>query len=196
MNGSENGYAGALFFTLISLGALIKLEGVIGWTVGAGCACLAAISLRLAFIKSAQEIEENHQRMEIQFQQLRSKVGETSATNFEAMNSINDAAQLVQKNLLEIRVRLAELDNLTQIAEDSQLLRSTLANLNENFSAINSELENKFEQLNTIEQVNKANLQTIMKLLQLVAQLIKNQSYAKDLEKINSSLVMLAEKIK
>ena len=196
MNGSENGYAGALFFALMSLGAILKLDELVGWFVGAGCAVLSAICLRAALIKSAQAAEEDHQRIEIQFQQLRSKVSEMSAANVETMNSINDAAQLVQKNLLEIRVRLAELDNLTQIAEDSQLLRSTLANLNENFSAINSELENKFEQLNTIEQVNKANLQTIMKLLQLVAQLIKNQSYAKDLEKINSSLVMLAEKIK
>ena len=196
MNGSENGYAGALFFALMSLGALIKLDDIIGLIVGAVCAILSAISLRLAVIKSAQAVEEDHQRIEIQFQQLRSKVNEASAVNAEAMNSVNDAAQLVKENLQVIRVRLAELDNLTQIAEDSQLLRSTLANFGENSSAINSELEKKFEQLNEIETANKASLQTILKLVQLVAQLIKNQTYSKDLEKINSSLVRLAEKIK
>ena len=196
MNGSENGYAGALFFALMSLGALIKLDDIIGLIVGAVCAILSAISLRLAVIKSAQAVEEDHQRIEIQFQQLRSKVNEASAVNAEAMNSVNDAAQLVKENLQVIRVRLAELDNLTQIAEDSQLLRSTLANFGENSSAINSELEKKFEQLNEIETANKASLQTILKLVQLVAQLIKNQTYSKDLEKINSSLVRLADKIK
>ena len=196
MNGSENGYAGALFFALMSLGALIKLDDVVGLIVGAVCAILAAISLRFAVVKSAQAVEEDHQRIEIQFQQLRSKFNEASAVNAEAMNSVNDAAQLVQENLQVIRVRLAELDNLTQIAEDSQRLRSTLENFGKDSSAINSELEKKFEQLNEIETSNKASLQTILKLIQLVAQLIKNQTYSKDLEKINSSLVRLADKIK
>ena len=196
MNCSENGYAGALFFALMSLGALIKLDDVVGLIVGAVCAILAAISLRFAVVKSAQAVEEDHQRIEIQFQQLRSKFNEASAVNAEAMNSVNDAAQLVQENLQVIRVRLAELDNLTQIAEDSQRLRSTLENFGKDSSAINSELEKKFEQLNEIETSNKASLQTILKLIQLVAQLIKNQTYSKDLEKINSSLVRLADKIK
>ena len=192
MNGSENGYAGALFFALISLGALFKLENEVGWIVGSLCATLAAISLRFALIKSAQAVEEDHQRIEIQFQQLRNKVAETSAVNAEAMTSVDDAAQLVQENLQVIRVRLAELDNLTQLAENSQGLRSSLASLAENSSA----LEKNFEQLNAISETNKANLQTILKLLQLVAQLIKNQPYSKDLAKINSSVAKLAEKIK
>lgn len=192
MNGSENGYAGALFFALISLAALLKLEDIFGWAVGAGCAILSAICLRTALIKSAQAVEEDHQRIEIQFQQLRNKVGEVSSLNVEAMNSVNDAAQLAQENLQVIRVRLAELDNLTQIAEDSQKLRSTIAGLGENSSA----LEKNFEKLNTIEEANKENLQTILKLVQVVAQLVKNKSYAKDLEKINSSIAGLADKIK
>ena len=78
MNGSENCYAGALFFTLISLGAILKVADVFGWIIGVGSAVLAAISLRLALIKAAQAVEEDHQRIEIQFQQLRNKVIETS----------------------------------------------------------------------------------------------------------------------
>ncbi|MBR4642337.1 MAG: hypothetical protein IKO74_06385 [Selenomonadaceae bacterium] len=192
MNGSENGYAGALFFALMSLAALLKLEDIFGWAVGAGCAILSAICLRAALIKSAQAVEEDHQRIEIQFQQLRNKVGEVSSLNVEAMNSVNDAAQLAQENLQVIRVRLAELDNLTQIAEDSQKLRLTIDGLGENSSA----LEKNFEKLNTIEEANKENLQTILKLVQVVAQLVKNKSYTKDLEKINSSIAVLADKIK
>lgn len=231
MNGSENGYAGALFFALMSLAALFKFEDALGWLVGAVFAILSAICLRVALIKSAQAVEEDHQRLEIQFQQLRNKVGEVAAVNVESMDSIVDAAKLAQENLQVIRVRLAELDNLTQIAEDSQKLRSIVTNPKENFSMINSELEklsaiavdirenlktihptklddfnqpspnfselnSELKRLNVIEDVNKANLQTILKLLQVVAQLLNNKPYSKDLEKINSSLAALAEKIK
>lgn len=196
MNGSENGYAGALFFALMSFGAFLKLEDFVGWIIGVICAVFATICLRFALIKAAQAVEEDHQRIEIQFQQLRSKVSELSVVNATAMTSVTDATQTVQENLEIIRVRLAELDNLTQIAENLQRLNATPKNSVENPPALTLELEKKFEQLNTIEDANKASLQTILKLLQVVAQLIKNQSYTKDLEKINSSIVKLADKIK
>lgn len=196
MNGSEYGYAGALFFALMSFGAFLKLEDFVGWIIGVICAVFAAICLRFALIKAAQAVEEDHQRIEIQFQQLRSKVSELSVVNATAMTSVTDATQTVQENLEIIRVRLAELDNLTQIAENLQRLNATPKNSVENPPALTLELEKKFEQLNTIEDANKASLQTILKLLQVVAQLIKNQSYTKDLEKINSSIVKLADKIK
>ena len=188
MNGSENGYAGAIFFALMSLGAMLNLEDFFGWIVGALFALLAAICLRAAVVKSAGSVEEDHQRIEIQFQQLRNKVNEAAAVSAEAVTSTRDAARLVQENLEIIRVRLAELDNLTVLAENSQQLRSSVKNFGENSSALNSELEKNFERLN-------ASLQSISKLLQLVAQLIKNQS-AKDFEKINSSIILIDDEIK
>ena len=194
MNG-ENGYAGALFFALMSLGALLKLEDSVGWIVGAGCALFAAIFLRAALSKSAQTVEEDHQRMEIQFQQLRNKVGEAAAVSAQAVTSTNDAARLVQENLEVIRVRLAELDNLTVLAENSSALKSELK---KNSFKLNSELEKISSTLNSepenFEQLN-ANLQTISKLLQLVAQLIKNQS-ARDFEEINSSIILIDDEKK
>lgn len=195
MNGSENGYAGALFFSLMSLGALLKLDDVGSWFVGVICAVFAAISLRLAFIKAAQAVEENHQRMEVQFQQLRSKIIETSTATIEAMSSVNDAAELARDNLQTIRVRLAELDNLTQLAESAAEIKTTIASLEENSVALNVILEKDFEQFRTIEEMNKESLQTVLKLLQLIAQLMKNPAYAKDLEKINSSFEKLAVRL-
>ena len=156
MVGKEVGFAGALFFSLMSLGAFIKLDDIIGLGGGVLCAILAAACLRVALIKSAQTAEDDYQRLEVQFQQLRNKINEISAVNVESANSITDAAQIVQENLQVIRVRLAELDNLTQIAEKS--------------SAANSELE----KLNATADANKANVQTVLKLLQLVAQLIND----------------------
>lgn len=215
MNGSENGYAGALFFALMSFGALLKLDDIGGWIVGAICALLAAVSLRRALVKTAQANEEDHQRMEIQFQQLRSKFGETSTASVEAMTSVSDTAQLLQENLQVIRVRLAELDNLTQLAKSAEDIRLTIAGMDENSSALNAELEKilyavqaqdknaapdaevvnalaeELKKLNAIEETNKANLQTVLKLLQLIGQMLKSPSYAKELDKINASIEKL-----
>ena len=100
MNGSENSYAGAIFFALMSLGAFLKLDDTNGLIVGAVGALLAAISLRRALIKSAQAAEEDLQRIEIQFQQLRNKITETAESTATAMESVNVAAQLVRENIL------------------------------------------------------------------------------------------------
>ncbi len=154
MNSSENAYAGALFFALLSLGALLKMDGIFSWFIGAGSAVLAALSLRFALVKAAQEAEDNHQRLEIQFQQLRSKVIETSEANITAMTSVNDAAQLAHDNLQTIRVRLAELDNLTQIAEYAAELKTTIASLEENSAALNLTLEREFERLRAVEETD------------------------------------------
>lgn len=193
MNGSENCYAGALFFALISLAAILKVDDIFGGLIGAGSALLAAISLRRAMVKAAQSVEEDHQRMEIQFQQLRSKVIETSEANITAMNSVNDAAKLIQENMEVIRVRLAELDNLTQLTEHTKDINSSVASLEENSSALNVTLEKEFETLNTLAETNKASLQNILKFLQLVEHLLKNPAYVKDLEKINSTFAKLSE---
>ena len=194
MNGSENGYAGAIFFALMSLGALVKLEDFFGWGVGALFAFLAAIFLRAAVTKSASSVEEDHQRIEIQFQQLRSKINEAANVSAEAMTSVSDAARLVQENLEVIRVRLAELDNLTQIAENLHAIRSPA--LEKNFSVLNDELTKNFERLNSIEEANKENLQATLKLLQVVSQQIKNQSYARDLEEITSPIILIDDEKK
>ena len=215
MNGSENGYAGAIFFALMSLGALIKLEDFFGWSLGALFAFLAAIFLRAAVTKSASSVEEDHQRIEIQLQQLRRKVSETSSLNAAAMSSVNDVAQIVQENLQVMRVRLGELDNLGELMRNTEGIRSILASLEENSSALNATVEKflssvaaqeksadstelviqsfgalaeEVKLFNETSAANKHSLQTVLKLLQLVAQVVKNPAYAKSLDKIGSSV--------
>jgi len=215
MNGSENGYAGALFFALVSLGAILKVDDVVGLFVGAASALFAAVSLRRALVQSAQAAEEDHQRIEIQLQQLRRKVSETSSLNAAAMTSVNDAAQLVQENLQVIRVRLGELDNLSDLSRNAEGIRSSLASLEENSAALTATLEKflssvaaqeksadstelvvqsfgalaeEVKLFNETSAANKHSLQTVLKLLQLVAQVVKNPAYAKSLEKIGSSV--------
>ena len=215
MNGSENGYAGALFFALVSLGAILKVDDVVGLFVGAASALFAAVSLRRALVQSAQAAEEDHQRIEIQLQQLRRKVSETSSLNAAAMTSVNDVAQLVQENLQVIRVRLGELDNLSDLSRNAEGIRSSLASLEENSSALNATVEKflssvaaqeksadstelvvqsfgalaeEVKLFNETSAANKHSLQTVLKLLQLVAQVVKNPAYAKNLDKIGSSV--------
>ena len=250
MNGSENGYAGALFFALISLGTILKVDDVVGLFVGAASALFAAVSLRRALVKSAQANEEDHQRIEIQLQQLRRKFSETSSINVAAMSTVNDVAQIMQDNLQAIRVRLSELDNVPDLTRNIEGIRSALANLEEHSSALNVTFEKflsavtpqekssdstevveksfttlnttleKFlsavksqekssdstkivttsftalaaevKQLNEISAANKQALQTVLKLLQLVGQGLKNPSYSKNLDSINSSVETLA----
>ncbi|MBQ7454111.1 MAG: hypothetical protein IJS69_03565 [Selenomonadaceae bacterium] len=195
MNGSENGYAGALFFALISFGALLKIDDVIGWSVGAVSALLAAISLRRALVKSAQSIEEDHQRMEIQFQQLRNKVIETSAANLTAMTSINDTSQVVQENLRAIYVRLKELEKLNTLAKNSAATYDELKKFSVEVKSKSdsSEILDELKKISALEEENKANLQTVLKLLQIVGQMMKSSPYAKELKKISASLEKIAE---
>lgn len=186
MTDSENAYAGALFFALVSLGALLKLNDIAGCLIGAGSALLAAISLRRALVKSAQTTEENYQRMEIQFQQLRSKIIETSEVNITAMNSVHAAAQLVQDNMQVIRVLLADLAHLTQFAELTEEFQSTVASLDENSAALNLTLEREFEKLRAIEETNKENLQNIVELLPILSNATNNSTLEREFEKLRA----------
>lgn len=264
MNGSENWYASAIFFALISFGTFLEFDDVIGVAGGAANAILAAISLRRALAKSAQAAEEDHQRMEIQLQQLRSKIMETSTASIEAMNAMNDAAHLLQENLQTIRVRLAELDNLTSLAKsteeiqtqltllsnltllaksteeiqmqlaelnnltplaksaeeinarlaepenlmrlvkDIEAINTAVASLEENSFAHNAELEkivvalqsqestpsglvDELKALNTTSKASEVGLQTILKLLQVIGQMMKTPAYSKDLDTLKAA---------
>ena len=193
MNGSENGYAGALFFALISLGALLKLDDSVGWIVGAICALLSAISLRRALIKAAQANEEDHQRIEIQFQQLRNKIAEITSSTATAIESVNDAAQLVQENMRLFSARLDEFDNLDRLIASVESVGTTLAALDENSSALNAEIEKFFVAFQ--EQDNSAavtvELEKIVasvgKLNSNLAEIVKRDKSV-DLAKIVSSV--------
>lgn len=207
MNGSENGYAGALFFTLVSLGALLKIDDVTSYAIGAGAAILAAVSLRYALNKAAQTTEENHQRMEVQFQQLRTKIIETSSATTTAMNSLNDVTKLLQDNLKIIREQSISLDNLINFAKSFEEVNLTLTGLEENSAALNIELEKiyvaiqsqekfsdseGFKKLIAVEEMNKANIQSVLKILNFVAQIMKVPIYGKSLERINATIEKLA----
>ena len=223
MNGSENGFAGALFFALIALGAILKIDDAIGLAVAVGAAMAAAIFLRRGFIQAANAAEDDHQRIEIQFQQLRQKINEGYSATTDAMNAITETSNTLQENLQGIRSRLAALDNLTALAETTSAVGASMKSmedssasteinvrrLGERFSDVanavekNSETINElskslsgdFKKLQTSNEENKTSLQTAVKLLGVVGQLLKTPAFTKDLEKIQNSIDSIGTKI-
>ena len=234
LNGSENGFAGALFFSLVSIGALLKVDDIIGWGIGAFSALAAAICLRKALAQAADAAEDDHQRIEIQFQQLRNKVGESSSHTASAMSSIGETSDTLREDLQGIRSRMATLDNLSQIAETSGAMGAALQRIEDNTSEFNSSLKKILEgfdaQKNSsqelaekIEKITEKNsaaveklsesvgedlkkisaaceekknsVQTGIKLMQVVGQMIKAPAFAKDLEQISVAMDALTIKL-
>ncbi len=223
MNGSENGFAGALFFSLVSLGAILKIDDIIGLIVAVISAVAAATFLRRALTNAADAAEEDHQRIEIQFQQLRQKINEGYGTTAEAMSAVTETSNLLQENLQGIRSRLATLDNLSALSETIAAIGASIKSiedssasteinvrrLGEKFSDVansvekNSETMNElsksfsadFQKLQEIGEENKSSLQTSVKLLGVVGQLLKVPAFAKDFEKISDSIDELGNKL-
>ena len=216
MNGSENGFAGALFFSLIALGAILKIDDVVGFAVAFIGAVAAAAFLRRAFIQMQISAEDDHQRMEIQFQQLRQKINEGYTATAEAMNAVTETSESLQENLQGIRSRLATLENLTSLAETVSAVGASVKSiedsnasteinvrrLGEKFSDVSNAVEKNsetvgelsknlsanFEKLQSLSEENKSSLQTAVKLLGVVGQLLKSPAFAKDFEKMQTSL--------
>ena len=223
MNGSENGFAGALFFSLIAVGAILKMEDIFGLAVALGAAIAAAIFLRRGFIQAADAAEDDHQRIEIQFQQLRQKINEGYGATADAMNAITETSNTLQENLQGIRSRLAALDNLNAIAETISAVGASMKSLEdssasteinvrrlqEKFSDVANSVEKNsetitelsknlsadFKNLQTSNDENKSSLQTAVKLLGVLGQLLKSPAFTKDIEKLQNSIDNIGTKI-
>ena len=223
MNGSENGFAVTLFFSLIALGAILKIDDVAGLAIAAVSSMAAAAALRRAIINAAEAAEDDHQRIEIQFQQLRQKINEGYTATAEAMNAVTETSESLQENLQGIRSRLASLDNLSALSETVSAVGAALKSiedsnasteinvrrLGEKFSDVanavekNSETVNElsknlsadFEKLQKVGEENKSAIQTEVKLLGVVGQLLKNPATIKNLETLQTSLDEVKEKL-
>ena len=211
MNGSANGFAGALFFSLAAVGIILATEGIIGWVIGAVSASFAALCLRHALIQAAEAAEEDHQRIEIQFQQLRHKVGESSSSNSIAMDSVTEISDVLQENLQGMRARLGGLENLQILVETNSAMGAALKNIEDStksaensFQMLSEKLEKNFkvltkvsestEKICTLEETNKTALQATVKLLQALGQILKSPTFAKDIEKLRETSEKIIDK--
>lgn len=223
MNGSENGFAGTLFFSLIAIGALLKLEDVLGLAAAAVCAIAAATCLRRAILQMEIATEDDHQRIEVQFQQLRQKINEGYSATTHAMNAITDVSENLQENLQGVTSRLAALENLTTISETASAMGAAMKSVedtnasteinvrrlgeklsdvanaveknSETINALTKSLSADMEKLQTLGDEQKNTMQTGVKLVQVVGQMIKAPPFTKNLETLQSALDALSEKV-
>lgn len=134
---NENTTAGSLFFALLSIAALMKFDSLLG-TEGIGFAfslifaIVSAFFLKKSIMQEAITQEENHQRIEIQFQQLRHKIGGDTGSSEETIRAVDNCADRLETELQVIRDTLAALEPLAQIAETNSEIKSTLTDLSVN----------------------------------------------------------------
>ena len=126
---NENSTAGAVFFALVSIGALIKGDELIGIGVGAVCAVISAFFVKKSIMQAAMAQEENHQRLEIQFQQLRHKLGDSGGSSEETIRAIDNSSDRLEEELQVIRDKLDGIENLRQLVETSEEIKSSLNSL-------------------------------------------------------------------
>ena len=230
---NEDTMAGALFFALLSIATLLKLDELmeisgIGLAVSIICAIISAFFLKKSIMQSAITEEENHQRLEIQFQQLRHRIGEGGggSSNEETVKAIVRGSEGIEEELQVIRDKLETIENLTQIAESNEeiktsinTLAATLQNPQDTTKALvnNSEaglklskiivekmsaldeklthLEENSKKLIETTEAGQTTVQTGLKLLQVIGQMLKAPAFAKDLVQLSKSMETLNEKL-
>ena len=223
---NENSTAGAVFFALMSIGALIKGDELIGIGVGALCAIISAFFVKKSIMQSAMTQEENHQRLEIQFQQLRHKLGDGGSSNDDTIRAISNSSDRLEEELQVIRDKLDRLDPLIEIAESNAEIKTAMNTLAESSQSVqkvlqklaeNSEAEAKLlkvsvekmsdfnekfnaleensKKLNELTETSQTTVQTGLKLMQVIGQMLKAPPFAKDLTQLSKSMDTLNEKM-
>ena len=230
---NEDTMAGALFFALLSIAMLFKLDEImeisgIGLAVSIICAIISAFFLKKSIMQSAITEEENHQRLEIQFQQLRHRIGESGggSSNEETVRAIVRGSEGIEEELQVIRDKLEKIEHLAQIAESNEEIKTSINTLAETLqnpqdttkalvnnseaglklskvivekmSAFDEKLthldENSKKLIETTES-GQTTIQTGLKLLQVIGQMLKAPAFAKDLTQLGKSMENLNEKL-
>ena len=229
---NEDTMAGSLFFALLSIAMLFKLDEVteisgIGLAVGVICAIISAFFLKKSIMQSAITEEENHQRLEIQFQQLRHKISDGGgSSNEDTVKAIVRSSERIEEELQVIRDKLTVMENMPQLAESNEGIKTSLNSLITNLEGLqesgkalanNSDadlklskiivekmttfdekltnLESNSKKLNETTEAGQTTVQTGLKLLQVIGQMLKAPAFAKDLTQLGKSMETFNEKL-
>ena len=220
MNGRETSAAAALFFSLLSIGVLLKVEDLpIAVGGAAACALLAALMMKKMIMQTVSEAEDNYQRLEAQFQQLRSKLsgeqinllekqnkllegmskklgGEENAGQTNVSNEIKaqlEALVEAQKyTTLEIEKIPARIDTQSEQAQEStETLVKAMQNIGEKFVILSEQNERVLEKLEDMNSV----VTTGVKIVQVMGQLMKNPPGLKEVAHMSDVLDSVNEKL-
>ena len=224
MNGRETSAAAALFFSLLSIMSLLKLDELAGFGAGLGaaavCALIAAFMMKKTIMQAALEAEDNHQRLEVQFQQLRSKMSGEQIDLLEKQNrliegmskklgglenlDLHDPAGEEIKSLLESLVETQKymtlelekipgrIDNRSEQAHENldKLIKEIQA-VGDKFAILAEQDEKLLEKLEGLHSV----VATGVKIVQVMGQLMKNPPGTKDVAHVAEVIDGVNEKL-
>ena len=178
-------------------------------------------------MQSAITEEENHQRLEIQFQQLRHKISDGGgSSNEDTVKAIVRSSERIEEELQVIRDKLTVMENMPQLAESNEGIKTSLNSLITNLEGLqesgkalanNSDadlklskiivekmttfdekltnLESNSKKLNETTEAGQTTVQTGLKLLQVIGQMLKAPAFAKDLTQLGKSMETFNEKL-
>ena len=193
MSGGENYFAGALFFSLVTFGTIIKIDGIEGLALGVVGAFLAGLFLRQALSQLVENSEENNHKLELQIKKIsgdsNSKLSSSSALQ------VDEISALVNQNIQEFEKRIAELET---VAENNAAIRAAVKKIEDNTSAmcftlkaLADFLSSELKQFHASENLNRQTLLTAANILKTIDNLLKNPDFQKeisDLSHINAEV--------
>ena len=196
MSGGENYFAGALFFSLVTFGTIIKIDGIEGLALGVVGAFLAGLFLRQALSQLVENSEENNHKLELQIQELKKISGDSnSKLSSSSALQVDEISALVNQNIQEFEKRIAELET---VAENNAAIRAAVKKIEDNTSAmcftlkaLADFLSSELKQFHVSENLNRQTLLTAANILQTIDNLLKNPDFQKeisDLSHINAEV--------
>ena len=196
MSGGENYFAGALFFSLVTFGTIIKIDGIEGLALGVVGAFLAGLFLRQALSQLVENSEENNHKLELQIQELKKISGDSnSKLSSSSALQVDEISALVNQNIQEFEKRIAELET---VAENNAAIRAAVKKIEDNTSAmcftlkaLADFLSSELKQFHASENLNRQTLLTAANILQTIDNLLKNPDFQKeisDLSHINAEV--------
>ena len=189
MSGGENYFAGALFFSLVTFGTIIKIDGIEGLALGVVGAFLAGLFLRQALSQMFDNAEENNHKLELQIQELK-KISGDSNSNVSASSvlQVAEISALVNQNIQDFEKRLIELET---VAENNAAIVTASKKIEENTSAMCFTLKTladllpaELQKISAAENLNRQTLLTAANVLQTLDTLLKSRDFQKEISEM------------
>lgn len=191
MSGGENFFAGALFFSLVTFGTIIKIDGIEGLALGVVGAFLAGLFLRQALSQMFENSEEKQHKFELQMQELK-KLSDDSKSNASTSSvlKVAEISALVNQTLQDFEKRIAEWEN---VSETNAAIVEAIKKVEENTSAMCFTLKtladvmpNELQKISAAENLNRQTLLTASNILQTIDNLLKKPDFQKEISELAS----------
>lgn len=204
MKGNENGFAGALFFSLVGIGTLLKVDDIIaGATAAAIFALLAAICLRISLTGIAAAEEKRYQQNSIHLSQLAQQISDGFVVTSSVMQNFSDTANILHESLHDIRAGLQEFSNFPDFSDTREAFGAILEGVEDNtgrtifaLKEINDKIAATSEVMAKLPETLNENFAKLNAAVEenKIEPALKNLTIKEDMEKICATMTELLEK--